>query len=246
MAEIILEHVTKKYGEDIALEDVSLKIDKGEFVFVIGKSGAGKTTLLNLLIKKIDATSGHIEVAGDELESMKKRQVPYHRRRLGIMSRDMGLLEELTVYENIRLALRATGRNSKKDRLEIQKALAAVGLLSKAESLPEELSGGEQARILLARALAMKPEILIADEPTANLDADAAWDLMLLFNEINHQGMTLVIASHARELVTVMRKRVITLVAGALVADEKQAIYNPKAVDIFEERRVLRERARKK
>lgn len=243
MSEIIFKHVTKLFGDDIALEDISFEIDKGEFVFVIGKSGAGKSTLLNLILKQEEVTSGNIIVAGRKVESMKKNKIPYHRRKLGVMSSEVGMLDERTVYENIMLAIMATGRDIKNMNSEIMRLLGLVGIAGKSRFYPKELSGGELARALLARALSVNPEILIADEPTANLDPDNAWDLMLLLQKINNNmGMTVIVASHARELVTIMKKRVLTLVAGVLVADEKNAIYNQKATDIFEERKVLEER----
>ena len=245
MAEIIFEHVTKSFDGHIALDDVSFEVEKGEFVFIIGKSGAGKSTLLNLITKQLEVTSGSVSVFDTRLETMKKKEVPFYRRHLGIMSQEVGMLKHMTVYDNILLAIRAAEKNGRRTSQNIARVLGLVGLAGKAYAFPEELSGGEQARMLLARAMATEPDILIADEPTANLDPDSAWDMMLLLTEIHRQGKTLIISSHARELVTVMRKRVITLVAGTVVADEKNAIYNQKAVDIFEERRVLRERNEK-
>lgn len=245
MAEIRFEHVTKTYAGQIALEDVSFQIEKGEFVFIIGKSGAGKSTLLNLITKQADPTEGTISVFDQPLGGMKKNAVSCYRQRLGIMSPEVGVLKQMTVYENIALVIQATERGGRHIRDTIMRALGLVGIAGKAKAYPEELSGGELARMLLARAISTKPEILIADEPTANLDPDAAWDLMLLLQEIHSGGTTVIVSSHARELVTVMRQRVLTLVAGALVADEKHAIYNQKAVDIFEERRVLKERDEK-
>lgn len=245
MAEISFKHVTMTFAEQIALDDVSFEIEKGEFVFIIGKSGAGKSTLLNLITKQLAATGGIVSVFGRPLDQLTKKELPYYRRRLGIMSSEIGVLKHMTVYENIALAIRATERGGRRMRETIMRVLGLVGIAGKVNAYPEELSGGELARMLLARALSTEPEILIADEPTANLDPDAAWDLMLLLEEIHRQGTTLLVSSHARELVTVMKQRVITLVAGALVADEKNAIYNQKAVDIFEERRVLKERNEK-
>lgn len=245
MAEISFKHVTMTFAEQIALDDVSFEIEKGEFVFIIGKSGAGKSTLLNLITKQLEATGGTVSVFGRPLDQLTKKELPYYRRRLGIMSPEIGVLKHMTVYENIALAIRATERGGRRIRETIMRVLGLVGIAGKVNAYPEELSGGELARMLLARALSTEPEILIADEPTANLDPDAAWDLMLLLQEIHRQGTTLLVSSHARELVTVMKKRVITLVAGALVADEKNAIYNQKAVDIFEERRILEERNEK-
>ena len=241
MAQIVCDHVTKKFKEEIALENISFEIDKGEFVFIIGKSGAGKSTLLNLIMKQEEATSGQIIVEGRRLDTMPRQRVPYHRRRLGIMSSEVGLLKDRSVCDNIKLAMLAT-ENAKKHMHEKSiKLLGLVGLASKYQAYPNELSGGEQARVLLARALSVQPEILIADEPTANLDPDAAWDLMQLLEELNYRGMTVLVASHARGLVTIMKRRCITLVAGRLAADEKRSIYNQKAMDVFAERKILQE-----
>lgn len=245
MAEIVFEHVTKEFNGQIVLDDVSFRIEKGEFVFIIGKSGAGKSTLLNMITRQLTPTEGEVFVFGAPLNTMKEKELPYYRRRIGVMSQDMGMLEGMTVYENIALALQAVERAGRGMKRRIMETMGLVGIVEKAHAYPRELSGGEQARMLLARAMAVDPDILIADEPTANLDPDTAWDMMLLLSEIHRSGKTLIISSHARELVTVMRKRVITLVAGALVDDEKNAVYNHKAVDIFEERRVLEERNKK-
>lgn len=242
MTQIIFHHVTKKFGDLTALNDVSFEIKKGEFVFVIGKSGAGKSTLLHLLTKQEEATSGQIVVDGCHIEAMRKSGVPAYRRRLGIVSLEAGLLKDRSIYDNIMFAMRATGRVDRHARISILRLLGLVGLANRYQAFPGELSGGEQARVLVARALSVQPDILVADEPTANLDPDSAWDLMQLFGEINYQGMTILMASHARDLVTIMRKRCLTLVAGTLVADEKNAIYNQKAIDIFEERKVLERR----
>lgn len=241
MAQIIFEHVTKKFRKKAVLKDISFEIEKGEFVFIIGKSGAGKSTLLDLIMKQEEVTSGKITVEGRRVDTMKRNRIPAHRRRLGIVSASVGLLNDRSVYDNIQFAMLATGNADRNMRARIMKLLGLVGLAEKYQAYPLELSGGEQARILLARALSVRPEILIADEPTANLDPDSAWDLMQLLEELNYQGMTIVVASHARELVTIMKRRCITLVAGCLVADEKRSIYNPKAIDIFEERRILQE-----
>ncbi len=240
--EIVFDHVSKIFEKQIALEEVSFAIEQGEFVFIIGKSGAGKSTLLKLILKQEEVTSGEIVVAGQSLQKISPKEVPYLRRKIGYMSPDVGLLKDRNVYENLELAMVAVGAKKNYARHEIARVLGIVGLVEKEKAEVRDLSGGEYARILLARALLVRPRILIADEPTANLDSDAAWDLMLLLNEINHRGITVVVASHARELVSIMRKRVITLVLGALVSDEKNAIYNQKAVDIFEERKILKKR----
>lgn len=246
MAQIIFDHVTKKFRDVIALNDVSFEIEKGEFVFIIGKSGAGKSTLLDLILKQQEVSSGKITVGGRRVDLMKRAKIPAHRRRLGFVSPEVGLLKDRSVYDNIMLAILATGKGNQHMRATIMKMLGLVGIAQKFQAYPDELSGGERARVLVARALSVGPEILIADEPTANLDADSAWDLMQLLAELNYQGITVIVASHARELVTIMRKRCITLVAGTLVADEKNARYNPIATDIFEERRVLSDIRRKR
>lgn len=246
MIEIVFDHVTKMFRDEIALEDVTFEIEKGEFVFITGKSGAGKSTLLDLLMKQKEVTSGQITACGKRLDLMKKNKIPYYRRKIGIMSPEIGMLGDRTVYDNIMLALMAAGKDNGNMKKKILNALGSVGIAGKAEAFPNELSGGEQARALLARALSTEPQILLADEPTANLDPDAAWDLMQLLNEVNYRGITILVASHARELVTIMKKRNITLVAGTVAADEKNAIYNPIATDIFEERRILEERQKKK
>lgn len=242
MAQIIFDHVTKKFGDEAALDDVSFEIEKGEFVFIIGKSGAGKSTLLNLIMKQEEVTSGQITVNGWRVDSMKRKKISDHRRRLGVMSPEVGLLKDRSVYENIAFAILATEQGNAHMKQMVMRVLGLVGLAGKFEAFPNELSGGEQARVLLARALVTNPEILIADEPTANLDPDASWDLMQLLAEVNYQGMTVIVASHARELVTIMKRRCITLVAGTVVSDQRNSIYNQKATDIFEERRVLSKR----
>lgn len=246
MSFIIFEHVTKKFRDEIALEDISFEIEKGEFVFIIGKSGAGKSTLLDLILKQQEVTSGKITVGGRRVDIMKRKKIPAHRRKIGFVSPEVGLLKDRSVYDNILLAILATGKTNERERATIMRVLGLVGLAGKFQAYPDELSGGEQARVLLARALSVNPELLIADEPTANLDADSAWDLMQLLAELNYQGMTILVASHARELVTIMKKRCMTLIAGNLVADEKHSIYNPKAIDIFEERRILNNMRRKR
>lgn len=241
MAQIVFDHVTKQYKNEVALKDISFTVDKGEFVFIVGKSGAGKSTLLNLIMKQEEVTSGQIIVEGRRLDTMDRKRVPMHRRRLGIMSPEVGLLKDRSIYDNIRLAILATGNADERIRSKVIKVLGLVGLAGKYHAYPDELSGGEQARALLSRALAVQPEILIADEPTANLDPDSAWDLMQLFDELNYRGMTILVASHARELVTIMKKRCITLVAGRLAVDAKRSIYDQKAMDVFAERRILGE-----
>lgn len=244
MAQIVFDQVSKIYNPAvIAVQDASFQIEKGEFVFLIGRSGAGKSTLLKLLTKQILPSSGQIWVQGKELGGLTGSELPYFYRRIGIVEKELGLLNDRNVYDNIKLAMVATNQPRKLIKSRVLGTLNGMGILKRAYAYPQELSAGENARALLARAIVMNPDILIADEPTANLDPTAAWDLMCLLDELNRLGVTIVIASHAHELVSMMKKRVITLVAGQIVADENRASYNPIVWDIFEERRILNERA---
>jgi cell division transport system ATP-binding protein len=243
MNEIVFQNVTKIYDtETIGVEDVSFEIEKGEFVFVVGRSGSGKSTLLKLLSAQMPVTSGEIWIRGINLSTLPDKKRPLLRRQFGIMQSNLGLLPDRTVFQNVSLALYVTEAPAHLIPKKVEQVLVTVGISHKAYSYPHELSVGEAARVLLARAIVMNPKIMVIDEPTANLDPDASWDLMCLLDEINRLGITMVVASHSRELVTVMKKRVITLVSVVKVLDEKNAIYNMKAMDIFEEKRVLNER----
>ncbi|MCI8502276.1 MAG: ATP-binding cassette domain-containing protein [Dorea sp.] len=243
MKEIELKAVNKFYKPDVvALEDFSLTVEEGEFVFITGRSGSGKSTFLKLLSGQIFPTSGEMWVRGNDVSALTKEQIPYYRRQFGIMQSDLGLLKERTARQNIELAMRATEQPLELTKRRVEHTMRALGIYERAEHYPRELSGGEAARVLLARALVTDPKILVLDEPTANLDSSAAWDLMCLIDEINRKGITVLVASHNRELVTIMKKRVVTLAAGVKVADEKNVIYSSTAGDIFDERRVLRER----
>lgn len=244
--EIVFDHVNKWYGEDcIALENVSFSIEKGEFVFVIGKSGAGKSTLLKMLSRQISPDSGKIWIDGQEISSMPKSRIPALRRKIGQMQPEYGLLAHKNVYENIELTMCATEQPRRLFERRIRQTLRTVGVEHRMWAFPDEISAGEAARVLLARALVVNPKILVADEPTANLDSDSAYDLMRLLEELNRMGVTIMVGSHDRELVSIMRKRVMTLSAGRLVADEKHAVYNSMAADWMEERRIKNERAKK-
>lgn len=245
--EIEFKNVSKIFkGGIIGLEDASFGIEQGEFVFVVGRSGSGKSTLLKLLSGQIPPTSGEIWSGGCEISSLTEAQLPYLRRRFGIMEADLGLLNDRNVYQNVSLAMYATEQPVHLIKKRVRQTLATVGMAHRAEALPEELSVGEAARVLLARAIVSNPKVMVIDEPTANLSPDASWDLMCLLDELNRLGVTMVVASHSRELVTIMRKRVITLVAGSVVSDEKHGIYDMKLMDIFEEKRVLDEREKNK
>jgi len=229
----------------IALEDISFNVPNGEFVFLTGRSGAGKSTILRLAGIMMQPTAGEIYLDNVALGALPKGQIPYYRRKFGIMDLDVGLLPDRTVLENVLFSLHATGHFWGKARRAAEHAceLAAIG--HRKTSYPHQLSGGERAKALLARAIAGNPQVLLLDEPTANLDEENSWDFMCLLEQINNLGITVLTASHDHQMVSVMNKRVITLAAGKIVADERKAIYNMRAADIMEERRVLYERQRK-
>lgn len=226
MAKIIFNHVTKVFdGGVTALKNVSYELDPGEFLFVVGKSGAGKSTLLKLMTRQITPTSGEIRIDGRSLAEIEKDEVPFLNRRFGIMENEFGLLGDRNLYENVALALIATEMPRKIIRKRTESVLASVGLRKMADRYPSELSGGEAARGLLARAMVTDPEILLADEPTANLDPDTSWDIMTLLDDMSHAGITVVVASHDKEIVNIMRKRVITLSGGRIIGDVKSGRY---------------------
>ena len=241
--QIVFDHVTKKFDEgSIGLEKVSFEIQKGEFVFVIGKSGAGKSTLLRLLTKQMNATSGNIYVDDQSLGRLKRKEVPYFRRKFGIMDKETGLLDYMDLYHNVELALIATEQPEAARGAKVLKALSVMGLRGKEDYLPVEVSIGERARAMLARAIVTNPSILVLDEPTANLDPGLAWDIMSLVERINRAGITVIMVSHSEDLVNVMHKRVLTLLSGALVSDAKKCGYDFKAMDVFTHRKVMRRR----
>lgn len=224
---ITLEHVTKTYPAGTkALQDLSLTIHKGEFVFIVGSSGSGKSTLIKLLLKEIEPTSGKIEVNGQELTKMKHKQVAKYRRKLGIVFQDFRLLKDRNVFENVAFALRVVGKSNYTIRRQVPAILTIMGLGDKYASLPRQLSGGEQQRVALARALVNKPPILLADEPTGNLDPKNSWEIMKLLDEINKKGTTVVIVTHNSEIVDAMQKRVITMKKGVMISDEQKGGYN--------------------
>ncbi len=239
---IVFQNVSKEYGKgEYALERVSFSVKAGEFVFVIGRSGAGKSTLLKLISRQLVPTGGRIWALGTEVTALKDREVPFFRRKIGMMQAEYGLLRDKTVYENVEIAMRATGQPQRLYKKRVMQTLQTVGVLHRKDAFPGEISVGEEARVLLARALVVNPGVLIADEPTANLDADKAYDLMRLLDDLNRMGVTVIVGSHDKELVSIMRKRVLTLSAGRLVADEKNAAYNYRGVDAMEERRIRNE-----
>ena len=220
---IELRKVTKEYAKGIAaLNDVSLKIEQGEFVFVVGDSGAGKSTFIRLLMKELEPTSGKIQVMGQDLGNLTHKQVPYYRRKIGVVFQDFRLLKDRNVYENIAFALRVTETPSRVIKKKVPAALSLVGLAQKYKSFPKELSGGEQQRVAIARAIVNERSILIADEPTGNLDPDNSWEIMKLLEEANQRGTTVIVVTHNHEIVKMMNKRVITMKQGNIVSDEKK------------------------
>ena len=217
---IKLEHVSKLYQEGVpALDDVSINIEKGEFVFIMGRSGSGKSTLIRLLLKETEPTSGYILVGDDNLQKMSRRNVPKYRRRLGVVFQDFRLLKDRNVYENVAFAQRVIGVPTRNIRENVPRMLQMVGLSSKYKALPAELSGGEQQRVAIARALINKPEILLADEPTGNLDSRNSMEIMHLLEDINSRGTTVIVVTHSHEIVRDMKKRVIVLDRGVVAQD---------------------------
>lgn len=218
---IVLENVSKAYSTGApALDNVSLKIGKGEFVFIVGDSGSGKSTLIKLLLRELVATEGTIRVMGYDLGKIKHRQIPKFRRNLGIVFQDFRLLKEWNVYENVAFAQRIVEVPIKQIKRNVPSILATVGLAGKYKAKPKQLSGGEQQRVALARALINKPTILLADEPTGNLDPKNSWEIMHLLEEINENGTTVIVVTHSKEIVNEMRKRVITMRKGVVISDE--------------------------
>lgn len=219
---IELKKVTKEYSQGIAaLNGVSLKIEQGEFVFVVGDSGAGKSTLIRLLMKEVEATGGEIKVMGQKLSELSHKDIPFYRRKIGVVFQDFRLLKDRNVYENIAFALRVTETPSRVIKKKVPAALSLVGLAQKYKSYPKELSGGEQQRVAIARAIVNEPSILIADEPTGNLDPANSWEIMKLLEEANERGTTVIVVTHNHEIVKTMKKRVITMNKGIIVSDEK-------------------------
>ena len=223
---ITLENVSKSYAKgQPALNDVSLHIDKGEFVFIVGNSGSGKSTLIKLLLKELEPTSGTIIVNDQNLGKMKRRKVPKYRRGVGVVFQDFRLLKDRNVYENVAFAQRVIERPNRVIKKRVPEILTLVGLAEKYKSFQRELSGGEQQRVALARALVNRPNILLADEPTGNLDPKNSLEIMKLLEEINERGTTVLVVTHNREIVNSFRKRVITMRKGVIVSDEEEGGY---------------------
>ena len=219
---IKLEHVSKSYSAGIpALNDVNLEIEDGEFVFIVGSSGSGKSTLIKLLLKELEPTEGSIVINGKQLRKIRRRHIPKFRRNIGCVFQDFRLLKDRNVYENIAFAQKVIGEPTKSIKKKVPAMLSMVGLAAKYKSYPKELSGGEQQRVAIARALVNEPSILLADEPTGNLDSSNAWEIMKLLEEINERGTTVIVVTHNLDIVKVMKKRVITIQKGVVVSDNK-------------------------
>jgi len=223
---IVLDKVSKAYSTGSpALDNVSLKIKKGEFVFIVGDSGSGKSTLIKLLLRELTPTSGTVIVNGSDVARLRHRQVPKFRRNMGIVFQDFRLLNDRNVYENVAFAQRIIQATGKEMKRNVPRALSMVGLQGKYKAKTRQLSGGEQQRVALARALVNEPPILLADEPTGNLDPKNSWEIMKLLEEINEAGTTVVVVTHNREIVNAMQKRVITMRKGVIVNDEEEGMY---------------------
>lgn len=219
---IRLENVSKTYQQGVpALNDVNLHIEQGEFVFIMGKSGSGKSTLIKLLLKELEPTSGEITINGQKLSRITHKKVPNFRRNIGVVFQNFRLLQDRNVYENVAFALKVVEAPTKDIKKKVPMVLSMVGLAAKYKSLPRQLSGGEQQRVAIARALVGEPKILLADEPTGNLDNANAWEIMHLLEEINERGTTVVVVTHNSDIVKKMNKRVITIKKGVVVEDGK-------------------------
>ncbi len=219
-------NVSKIYSNGVkALTGISLQIKKGEFVFIVGHSGAGKSTLIKLIFKEDIPTKGQIYINGRSLSRMKPRDVPSLRRQIGMVFQDFRLLPERTVFDNVAFAMKVIGTSQSEIKKRVPEVLKQVGLEKRMSDYPSQLSGGEQQRTAIARALVNRPSLIIADEPTGNLDIDTSWEIMEIFKEINSKGTTVIIATHAKEIVDTMLQRVIALESGEIVRDEHRGAY---------------------
>lgn len=222
---IQLKNVTKRYGDNFGLSDINIKIRDGEFVFLVGPSGAGKSTFIKLILKEIEPDRGSIYFDDMEVTSMSNRLVPMYRRNIGIVFQDFRLLQKKTVYENVAFAMEAVHQKRKLIKKQVPHILKLVGISEKADRYPHELSGGEQQRVAIARAIVNNPKILIADEPTGNLDPEKSWEIMNLLNQINLRGTTIVMVTHEKDIVDRMGKRVIQIEGGKIVRDDQSGSY---------------------
>ena len=223
---LLMTDVSKTYPSgSVALRDVNIHIQPGEFVFVVGPSGAGKSTFIKMLFREVIPTTGNIYVNGVDLLELKEKEIPYLRRQLGIIFQDYRLLPDRTVYDNVAFAMQVIETPYRKIKRRVMSVLDLVGLRKRANSYPTELSGGEQQRVAIARAIVNDPLLVIADEPTGNLDPETSWDIMRIFSENNESGTTIVMATHDKEIVDNMEKRVIAIEKGSIVRDDLKGVY---------------------
>lgn len=223
---IKFEHLTKIYNKNIeALKDLNFKVADGEFLVLVGPSGAGKSTLIKLLICEEKPTRGHIFIVGKDVVNLKPREVPYFRRRIGVVFQDFKLLPKKNVYENIAFALEVVGASNRQIKKKVEAVLDLVGLKNRRDNFPDELSGGEKQRVAIARAVVNRPKLLIADEPTGNLDPKTSWDIIRVLEEINKRGTIIMMATHNKDIVDKIRKRVIKIKNGRIVSDKERAKY---------------------
>lgn len=224
---IELQEVSVHYpkGVEDALKKLSLSVGKGEFVFIVGSSGSGKSTLIKTLLGEVEAKSGKVFVAAKDLRRLKRKELPFYRRKIGVVFQEFRLLEDRNIFENVALSQRVVGVHPKRIRKNVMEMLRIVGLEQKAKAFPKELSGGEQQRVAIARAMVNRPELLLADEPTGNLDPKNSWEIMELLEQVNRLGTTIVVVTHNNEIVNKMKKRVISLQKGMVTSDELQGGY---------------------
>ncbi len=219
--------VSKRYKHDVvALKNINIEVKKGEFLFLVGQSGAGKSTLMKLLLKEEDPTSGTLKLDGQDITRLHHRRIPKLRRKMGVVFQDFRLLPQKTVYENVAYAMEILGTRTRDIRRQVPTMLSMVGLSDKAKHYPDQLSGGEKQRVSIARAMINNPPLLIADEPTGNLDPETSWEIMKLLRQINRRGTTILMATHDKEIVDMMKRRVVTLKEGAVVRDHSQGSYD--------------------
>ncbi|HMM70440.1 MAG TPA: cell division ATP-binding protein FtsE [Gudongella oleilytica] len=220
-------NISKEYKNGVtALYDINVEINKGEFVFLVGSSGAGKSTLIKILLKEEGISRGRLYLNGMDITRVPNRRIPYIRRQVGVVFQDFRLLPNKTVYENVAFAMEIVGARPRDIRRRVPLILSMVDLSKKANSFPDQLSGGEQQRVSIARAIINNPPVLIADEPTGNLDPETAWEIMRVLTDINNRGTTVVMATHARDIVNLMKKRVVALEDGRLIRDEQKGGYS--------------------
>ena len=224
-------NVSKKYGANVGVANIDIRIGEGEFVFLVGPSGAGKSTFVKLFLKMVDADKGHILYRGYDVTRLTPRMIPRHRRSVGIVFQDFSLLPKKTVFENVAFAMEIVQRPRRAILRQVPQVLELVGISAEAKKYPNEISIGEQQRVAIARAIINNPDVLIADEPTGNLDPDTGWEIMHLLEQVNRRGTTVIMVTHSREIVNAMNKRVVAIKDGRLVRDERGGFYHPEYDD---------------